>query len=191
MTSHLPIAAGLAAIACVGASGLRAEVVESIDDVTYTAYPTRGQTLRQALNAATPIREDGERFHGHTKWNIRWSFKWWREADGSCRITSSETRLDLVITMPELEGGGGAMQRRFADFRDALHEHELGHADIARDAAHAVDDAILDLPEMDDCATLEAVANRRAHAIVDASKRRQKQYDRDTEHGRRDGASPD
>ena len=87
MTSHLPIAAGLAAIACVGASGLRAEVVESIDDVTYTAYPTRGQTLRQALNAATPIREDGERFHGHTKWNIRWSFKWWREADGSCRIT--------------------------------------------------------------------------------------------------------
>lgn len=191
MNRQLQHAAMIALALCVLATSTRAEVVESLDEVSYTAYPQRGQSLRQALNAASPIREDGEVFHGHTKWNIRWSFKWWREADGSCRITSNETRLDLVITMPELEGGSRAMQQRFADFHEALYDHELGHADLAREAAQAVDDAILDLPEMDDCPTLEATANRRAHAIVNASKRRQKQYDRDTEHGRRDGASVD
>lgn len=169
----------------------RAEVIESMDEERYTAYPQRGQSLRQALNAASPIRENGEVFHGHTKWNIRWAFKWRRKADGRCRITSNETRLDLVITMPELDGGDRAMQQRFSDFHDALYEHELGHADLAREAAEAVDDAILDLPEMGDCPTLEAAANRRARAVVNASKQRQKQYDRDTDHGRRDGASPD
>jgi predicted secreted Zn-dependent protease len=176
---------------CILATATRAEVVESLDEVSYTAYPQRGQTLRQALNAATPIREDGKIFHGHTKWNIRWTFNWRREADGRCRFTSNETRLDLVITMPELEGGGRTMQQRFADFHDALYDHELGHADLAREAAQAIDDAIRELPEMGNCTALEAAANRRAHAIVNASKRRQKQYDLDTEHGRRNGASAD
>lgn len=181
----------IAPVVCSLAMAAHADVVESLDEVSYTAYPQRGQTLRQALNAATPIREDGEIFHGHTKWNIRWSFRWWREADGSCRITSNETRLDLVITLPELEGGGHAMQQRFVDFREALHDHELGHADLARKAAQAIDDAILDLPAMTDCPTLEAAANRRAHTLMDAMNRRQKQYDRETQHGRLHGASAD
>ena len=191
MKGRITFAAAIAVTLCSLAPSAHAEVVETLDEASYTAYPQRGQTLRQALNAATPIREGGEIFHGHTKWNIRWSFRWWREADGRCRITSNETRLDLIITMPELEGGSKAMQRRFADFHEALHVHELGHAEIAREAARAVDDTILDLPEMDNCTALEAAANRRAHAIVAASKHRQAQYDRVTEHGRRNGARPD
>lgn len=172
-------------------SPLAAEVIESLNYEDYTAYPRRGQTLRQALDDATPIREDGKIFHGHTKWQIRWAFKWWRDGDGRCRITANETTLDLDITMPELEGGSPAMQQRFRRFREALLEHEHGHADIARETAELIDSDILDLPEMDSCAELEAEANRVGHAHMRESKRRQQQFDRDTAHGRNQGASPD
>jgi predicted secreted Zn-dependent protease len=180
-----------AALLILLAGAARAEVTESLDYYDYTARPSRGQTLRQALDDASPIREDGELFHGHTKWHIRWAFKWWREADGRCRITSNRTTLDLEITLPELQGGSAAMQRRFASFRDALHEHELGHAQIARDTAEEIDREILGLPEMDSCDELEAEANRVGHAQMRESKRLQKQFDEDTEHGRSQGASPD
>ena len=175
----------------ISTSALRAEVVESLDVVTYTVYPKRGQSLRQALDDVTPIREDGKIFHGHTRWNHRWSFRWWREANGRCRITSNTTTLDLVITLPELGSGSGPMQQRFQRFRAALHAHELGHARIAREAAERVDRAILDLPEMASCTALEAAANRVAKDLLADSGRDQKRFDRETEHGRRDGASPD
>ncbi|MBK7145393.1 MAG: DUF922 domain-containing protein [Xanthomonadales bacterium] len=59
-----------------------AEVIENLDRIDYTATPRRGQTLRQALDAASPIREEGKLFHGYTKWHVRWNFRWWHEADG-------------------------------------------------------------------------------------------------------------
>ena len=167
------------------------KVEESLDYVDYTAYPQRGQSLRQALNDATPIRQDGKIFHGHTRWTHDWSFRWWREANGRCRITSNTTRLDLVITLPDLGSGSAAMRQRFQDFRSALHEHELGHARIARDTANRIDRAILDLPEMASCTALEASANRIAREALADGEREQRRYDRDTDHGRRDGASPD
>ncbi len=177
--------------ALFGSGATCAEVVETLDEPTYTAYPGRGQTLRQALDNATPIREDGKKFHGHTVWNIRWKFDWWEEGDGRCRITDSETTLTLEITMPELAGGGSAMQQRFAHFRSALHVHEQGHADRARDAAREIDDTLLALPEMDSCDALENEANASARRVLAALKRQQKRYDADTGHGRSQGASPD
>ncbi len=168
-----------------------AEVIENLDHIDYTATPRRGQTLRQALDAASPIREEGKLYHGYTKWHVRWNFRWWREADGRCRITEVTTHLDLDITLPELEGGTPAMQERFARFREALSEHEDGHAQIARDAAESVDQDILDLPEMASCELLEETANQLGHEHLDAAGRKSKRYDRDTEHGRSQGASPD
>ena len=177
--------------ALLGAFAAHAEVVESLDEVTYTAYPGFGQSLRSALDDATPIREDGKIFHGHTTWDIRWSFQWWEEGDGRCRITENETQIDLVITMPELGSGSREIRQRFARFREALYTHEQGHADRARAAAQAIDEAIAALPEMDSCDELERRANATGRRLLAESDRGQKRYDRDTEHGRREGASPD
>jgi predicted secreted Zn-dependent protease len=185
------IAAAVALAVAGVASTVRAEVVESLEEVTYTAHALRGQSLREALDAATPIRQDGKIFHGHTRWHIRWSFRWWREGDGRCRITANTTNLDLAITLPRLGSGGGDLHRQFRPFREALHAHELGHARIAREAAQAIDRAILDLPEMASCTSLEAAAQRVAETLLADAERAQKRFDRDTEHGRRDGARVD
>ncbi len=55
----------------------------------------------------------------------------------------------------------------------------------------AIDDTILRLPSMANCQVLENTANRRANALIDASKQQQIELDRITEHGRRDGARVD
>lgn len=169
----------------------RAAVEERLEFVDYTAYPRRGQVLREALDAATPIRPNGKIFHGNTKWHIRWSLRWWREANGRCRITSNTTTLDLDITLPQLGSGSGDLRQRFQRYRTALHAHELGHARIARSAAADIDRAILDLPEMASCNVLEAAANRVAHALLADATRAQNAYDRATDHGRSEGASVD
>lgn len=169
----------------------RAEVVESLDYIDYRADPQRGQGLREALDAATPVRPNGKIFHGNTKWHIRWSLRWWREANGRCRITSNTTTLDLDITLPQLGSGSSDMRQRFQRYRTALHAHELGHARIARSAAADIDRAILDLPEMASCNVLEAAANRVAHALLADATRAQNAYDRATDHGRSEGARVD
>lgn len=169
----------------------RAEVAESLDYIDYRADPRRGQGLREALDAATPVRPNGKIFHGNTQWHIRWSLRWWREANGRCRITSNTTTLDLDITLPQLGSGSSDLRQRFQRYRTALHAHELGHARIARAAAAEIDRAILDLPEMASCTALEAAANRVAYALLADATRAQNAYDRATEHGRLEGARVD
>lgn len=66
-----------------------------------------------------------------------------------------------------------------------------GAGRIARQAARDIDRAILDLPEMASCASLEAAANRVAKALLADSNREQRRDDHVTEHGRRNGARPD
>lgn len=171
--------------------GVCANVVEKLESVDYVAIPKPSQSLRQALNDASPIRENGEIFHGYTQWHIRWEFHWQRDDSGRCKITRNRTALDLVITLPKLAGAKPQMQARFDRFKVALEAHEQAHARIARDTARAIDDTILRLPSMANCQVLENTANRRANALIDASKQQQIELDRITEHGRRDGARVD
>ncbi|NTV14747.1 MAG: DUF922 domain-containing Zn-dependent protease [Desulfobulbaceae bacterium] len=52
--------------------------------VVYQVQAANNQSLLAALNAASPIREDGEVFHGYTEWNITWRFVWRHGSNGAC-----------------------------------------------------------------------------------------------------------
>ena len=92
----------------------RAEVQESHAREPYHVHARPGQTLREALNAATPITSGGQRFHGYTHWNVRWNFWWQQDTAGRCRITRVSTRLQSRIQMPELATGTAAQTAAFA-----------------------------------------------------------------------------
>lgn len=81
-----------------------ATVLQEHSQRPYPVPIAPGQTLRQALQAATPIVVDGRRFHGYTRWNVRWNYRWWREASGRCAITEVTTRLTTEVQLPELRG---------------------------------------------------------------------------------------
>ena len=108
----------------------RAEVQESHAREPYPVHARPGQTLREALNAATPITSGGQRFHGYTHWNVRWNFWWQQDTAGRCRITRVSTRLQSRIQMPELATGTVAQTAAFARYHAALYQHELGHVGL-------------------------------------------------------------
>ena len=176
--------AALSIAAATACAAVREEHVER----PYTVDAQPEQTLRQALNAATPITADGQRFHGHTRWDVHWTFRWWREPSGACRITEVTTRLRTEVQLPQLRRATPDQRALFDRYLRALSRHEQGHVQFGRDAANAIDQGIAQLPSAADCATLEREANALGHRLLREHAEREKQYDRDTRHGATQGA---
>ncbi len=183
-------ALGACALACM-ALAAQAEVQESHALDPYPVHARSGQTLREALNAATPITSGGQRFHGYTHWNVRWEFKWQQDAAGRCRITHVSTRLTSRIQMPDLATGTAAQTTAFRRYHAALYQHELGHVEFGRQAAQAIDRGIAALPPAPDCPTLEQQANALGQRLIAEQTQHERSYDQRTRHGATQGASPD
>ena len=157
----------------------------------YAVQAEPNQSLREALNAATPILINGKRFHGYTRWYVRWQFQWAPDPQGRCRITQVNTRLTTEVQLPDLRRGTEAQQARFDRYLPALSQHEQGHVQVGRDAAQAIDRAIADMPAASDCATLERNANTLGQALLQEHIEREKQFDVTTGHGATQGARLD
>lgn len=165
-----------------------AEFKETLSYKSYQVKHQQGMSLLQALNKASPVRHRGKIFHGYTRWNINWQYFWYEEPQGQCYLTKNITTLTAEITLPELHSSDAQAQVRFYDYLSPLRQHELGHYEIARKAARAVDAAIITLPAMNSCAGLKAAADRRAQEIITRAKEEEKTYDQVTAHGRTQGA---
>jgi predicted secreted Zn-dependent protease len=168
-----------------------AEVTENLIFNNYAVMLREGETLSHALTRSSPIREEGEVFRGHTQWNVRWSYRWWEEPNGTCRITANHTTLTAEITLPELAPGSRehTVRRRFETYLQALHAHEIGHYELARTAARKIDAAILALPPMESCASLTLAADRAAEGFLKQTDALSEDYDLRTEHGLTQGAT--
>jgi predicted secreted Zn-dependent protease len=183
LSSSLVLAAALLA-----SFPVHSEVTEAL---RYTHYPVRsgpGLSLAQSINAASPIREHGRVFHGRTDWNIHWNYKWSPTPHGGCRITQVSTRVEATIKLPQLDSATPAQRERFASYLEALRRHELGHFDIARQAANSIDKQIAALPESGNCRALESAANAGGERTLNEYRQREVEYDASTQHGKTQGA---
>ncbi|GAA5157457.1 hypothetical protein GCM10025770_00700 [Viridibacterium curvum] len=165
-----------------------AEILEELTYNYYTAVATAGQPLHGALDAASPIRENDLVFHGHTRWDVTWHFRWANESDGRCHITAATVTLKSVIRLPLLRADSLKRQQLFDRYLESLRKHELGHHQIGRDAAKAVEQEILSQPEMRTCKLLEQTINQRATDLIAGFNSRNLTYDQQTEHGKTQGA---
>lgn len=168
-----------------------AEVQEEHTHVPYPVHARPDQSLRAALNDATPITWGGQRFHGYTQWNVDWKFGWQPEASGRCRISRVTTRLHTHIQLPALHTSTPAQEARFRRYSQALHAHEQGHVQFGRQAAQAIDQGIAALPDAPDCPTLQRQANALGQRLLAEQVAREQAYDRDTGHGATQGARLD
>ncbi len=185
------ISRSLATTLLLAAHIAQAAVQEEHAHEPYPVHVQPGQTLRQALQDATPILVEGRRFHGYTHWNVHWNFWWHSDDAGRCRITRVSTRLRTRIQMPELRTGSAAQQTQFARYARALHQHEQGHVQFGRAAAQAIDQGIAALPEAPDCPSLERQANALGQRLLAGQVAQEKEYDRTTRHGATQGATLD
>ncbi|VXC98661.1 conserved exported hypothetical protein [Pseudomonas sp. 8Z] len=166
----------------------QAEVEDRLQYRYYDVQIKAGDSLREAVNQASTIRQDGQTYHAYTRWNVTWNYWWQEERDGRCRLTLTRTQLLTQMTLPRLGGGDAAQRQRFAQYLQALREHEQGHYRIGQAAAAEIDAALLATPEYPSCAELQQQANQRANAVLQRHAEQERQYDRDTGHGRSQGA---
>jgi predicted secreted Zn-dependent protease len=168
-------------------SSAAAEVSKNLSYSYYDVSVRHDQPLRPQMLAVTPIREEGSPFIGFTKWNIRWSFKWNADRNGSCRITSSSTELVADILLPRLSGASVEQIASFNGYIVILRQHELGHYNIAEEAAQRIDSDLKNIPVMGNCKMLEDYANTTSRSTLDRFNEKSRQYDRDTKHGETQG----
>ena len=165
-----------------------ADVQEHLQEQHYDLQVASGESLSRAIDQASPIRQNGQIYHAYTRWQVQWNF-WWREQrDGRCQIDLTRTQLHATITLPRLGGNDTQQRQRFEQYLGALREHELGHYRIGQAAAAEIDAALRQLAEYPSCAELQRQANQRANAILQRHAEHERRYDRETGHGRSQGA---
>jgi len=167
------------------------EVSENLSYHYYQVNAKEDEPLLFQLLAASPVVEDGCIYVANTTWNVQWRFDWKTNDHGVCVVSASSTRLDVVITLPELQGGSERQKEAFERYRDALRRHELNHYRIAAEAAHKIDADLKNLPRMNSCQALESYANGISKSTLERYNEKNREYDRQTNHGQLEGAWTD
>jgi len=161
---------------------------KQIDYTYYVVSADPSRLLVDLLNTASPIRNNGKLFFGYTEWNISWNYRWHEKSNGRCKLTAVTTNFSANIQLPKLRGGNTTQRKRFDKFLPALRTHELGHYKIGKEAATTIDKKINALPEMKSCKKLGTTANKMGDRILDEYRKKEKQYDASTSHGKSQGA---
>ena len=165
-----------------------AEVTENIEYKYYEVNAKAGEPLRPQIFAATPIRQEGQLFCGSANPNIKWYPQVESDSNGACHITSVSTIMNVVITLPKLIGGDELQKTNFDRFFITIREHELNHYKIDAEGAQEIDSILKDLPPIYHCNELKDLADKIANRTWEYFKEKNRQYDRDTTHGLKEGA---
>ena len=153
----------------------------------YQVDASSKSTLLAAVNNASPIRENGEVFHGHTAWNIQWRF-WWQSNQQQCRLNKVDVSLVITLTMPKLIKGEKQIQQVWDNWYPNLLNHEQGHIDLATITAKDIEQSLLAMPAQSNCKKVEQAANKLAQQKMAELSKASERYDNKTNHGETQGA---
>lgn len=174
----------------VGASFLYAAPKVSEIDQHYEIRGSSARQLRAQMSVLGTKWSDGKVYDARTDWHVRWNHGYRRSKSG-CSIASVRTTVSVTYTYPKWVdrlSGPAHLRAKWDNYMAALTQHERGHRDIAVDAAERIEQAIASLGPMKSCDELGKAANTLGHRIVDEYKRKEVDYDRETAHGRSQGA---
>jgi predicted secreted Zn-dependent protease len=164
-----------------------ATLTETLKFQTYDVKISPKQSLHNAINQASPIRQDGQTFHGLTTWMVYPNPRWQSDSTGQCRITTITTQLTTTILLPKLIGGTATQRQQFARFLPLLRNHELNHHAFGKQAAIAINRSLSTLPIAPNCSTLDRRVRSSVSQLLTTSQLRDKAYDVKTNHGQTEG----
>ncbi|MGH8172072.1 MAG: DUF922 domain-containing Zn-dependent protease, partial [Rhodanobacteraceae bacterium] len=146
--------------------------------------------LVESLDRLSVADDNGKRFYGHTRWELRWNFNVTSEGT-ECRVTSVSVELNVRTSLPRWDpprNADPALIRRWDVFLDGLRMHEEGHRDIALAAADEITQRIEAVRPAASCATLKRTVGIRANSLLAEYREKSRRYDQTTDHGRTQGA---
>jgi predicted secreted Zn-dependent protease len=125
--------------------------------------------------------EGNMRRRGSTRWEIHWTVD--RRSDDVCDLATAAVTRRLTVVLPHWDPEPDTDPGLLADWERyvrAVADHERGHVELLVAGADRIPPAI----RAATCATADAVG----HAVLDELRAENAAYDRDTNHGRNQGA---
>jgi predicted secreted Zn-dependent protease len=156
---------------------------------TTNFYSVTGASFREIRRSIEQARPFKDGFDADTRWTVRWRFNTAQTQSG-CSCTSFSTTATIVTTMPRWTPPTDVapeVKEQWTRFFVALAQHEAGHARFGLAAATEIQKQISQVGTQPDCDRLKAAINERSEKVVDDYRRREKEYDRETDHGRQPG----
>ena len=157
----------------------------------YVVTGTTPAAMRMALDKARPATSDGKPHDATTRWFVRWRYGT-ATVQAGCGVSRFDVSLETITTLPDWADEPSAprpLVRQWARYFQALLVHEAGHRIIGGAAAAALRDAGSRVRPQSQCDLLATEIKRTAEDVLNDYRKRDREYDLETEHGRTQGAS--
>ena len=167
------------------------EIAVTTGYIYYVIEGTTAEQLRDQMNQSGRKDKYGNHWDAYTDWYITWSYPYDQTAHG-CSVGEIEVEVEVNFEFPEWNVPVNVSQdliTQWGDFLRALQKHEDGHYEIAIDAACEILQGIYSLPSYPSCLNLDEAVEIKTEQILDVYREREKDYDRDTDHGKSQGVS--
>jgi len=160
-----------------------ADVKISVKTKSYAISGKTGTELLAAMDRRGPKHGFLTRAIAQTSYGVSWEIDWVVK-NNTCRVRSSEAKLTVTYTYPEVSGAMTAdMAKRWARFFKGVKKHEEMHGTLARRMVAAADKAVTGFSVKNDpsCRKAQAAVKKRVGAIYADYEAKQFHFD-DVEH---------
>ncbi len=191
MGARRGLACLLAAASVSGAAS--AQEIDVSERVEF--YVVRGESPEALLREMQTKGPAGvfdlrRRYFAQADSTVSWSYQY-EDTPSGCVIETAEVSVETTYTYPSWEGrekAGARLNAYWDHFLSRLERHERGHGEISRAAGVEVARSIKATPPQLGCTVLEKAVKDAAGAVMKANEKRQRAYDRETNHGETQGA---
>lgn len=128
-------------------------------------------------------------FAGHAKWDVRWTYDW-RATSAGCEVEDADASLYITYTLPHWSGRDEAdidLRDKWDHFSMALRAHEEGHGANGRRAAERIRAGLRGIISQPTCDALAKAADDIAKRVIAEESENDRQYDKLTVHGLKQG----
>lgn len=166
------------------------EPTVTVKTETYDIYGTTAKELRNQMVLFGVTWRDGKKYDALTTWFTRWNYTW-ESGVHSCKITGVRTSVEVIHRIPRWvnpDQAPPALWSQWERYMENLLLHERGHRDIGIAAASEIEAAIGRMPPERSCKALETTANALGERTLERYRELEADYDKNTGHGRTQGA---
>lgn len=157
----------------------------------YYIHGKSATVLAAQLDRNGPPDANGKRYAGRTRWDVQWKFNNQQQGE-TCGLKDVVIAVGIAQTLPrwgeEDNGEATALKVRWQKFAEALKRHEDGHKELGLKAGAEIEAALLGVKPASNCEDLGKAANAAANKVIEKYRQQDKDYDRSTDHGRKQGA---
>ena len=156
-------------------------------------YDVSGATpeeIRRQMTKHGTKWDDGKTYDAVTTWDIKYRYDTTREG-GGCYVTSAKTKIGIVFRYPRFTPQADTPEsvlNRWNSYMNNLQAHEIGHRDLAVDAAHEISESLSAMAGFNTCREADKAVTAVAREKLGRMKQAQIDYDATTRHGATQGA---